>query len=68
MKRLCLLVFASFLMIPSWGQSKVIYEKFSSYKLSETRRLKIQLPRDYEPTGKVLSDHVGLRRKLSFEQ
>lgn len=48
MKRLCLLVFASFLMIPSWGQSKVIYEEFSSYKLGETRRLKIQLPRDYE--------------------
>ena len=48
MKRLCLLVFASFFLIPSWGQSKVIYEEFSSYKLGETRRLKIQLPRDYE--------------------
>lgn len=48
MKRLCLLVFASFFWMPSWGQSKVIYEEFSSYKLGETRRLKIQLPRDYE--------------------
>jgi len=48
MKRLCLLVFASFFLMPSWGQSKVIYEEFSSYKLGETRRLKIQLPRDYE--------------------
>ena len=48
MKRLCLLVFAIFFLMPSWGQSKVIYEEFSSYKLGETRRLKIQLPRDYE--------------------
>ena len=48
MKRLCLLVFASFFLMPSWDQSKVIYEEFSSYKLGETRRLKIQLPRDYE--------------------
>lgn len=48
MKRLCLLVFAIFFLKPSWGQSKVIYEEFSSYKLGETRRLKIQLPRDYE--------------------
>lgn len=48
MKRLCLLVYVSFFLMPSWGQSKVIYEEFSSYKLGETRRLKIQLPRDYE--------------------
>jgi predicted alpha/beta superfamily hydrolase len=48
MKRLCLLVFAIFFLMPAWGQSKVIYEEFSSYKLGETRRLKIQLPRDYE--------------------
>jgi len=28
--------------------SQVIYEEFTSYKLDETRRLKIQLPRNYE--------------------
>lgn len=42
-------LFLTFVMLsPSWGQSKVIYEEFSSYILGETRRLKIQLPRDYE--------------------
>jgi len=43
-----LLFFALFFFTQSWGQSKVVYEEFSSYKLGETRRLKIQLPRDYE--------------------
>ncbi len=43
------LLFLTFVILsPSWGQSKVIYEEFSSYRLGETRRLKIQLPRDYE--------------------
>lgn len=32
----------------SFGQSKVIYEEFSSDILDNTRRLKIQLPRDYD--------------------
>ncbi len=48
MKSYMLLLFALILLNPVWGQSKVIYEEFSSYKLGETRRLKIQLPRDYE--------------------
>jgi len=48
MKRLFLVVCASFFLIPSWCQSKVIYQEFTSYKLGETRRLKIQLPRNYE--------------------
>ena len=48
MKSYLLLLFALVLLNPVWGQSKVIYEEFSSYKLGETRRLKIQLPRDYE--------------------
>jgi len=43
-----LLFFALIFFTLSWGQSKVVYEEFSSYKLGETRRLKIQLPRDYE--------------------
>ena len=30
------------------AQSKVIYEEITSLKLGETRKLKIQLPRDYE--------------------
>ena len=42
------MVCASFFLIPSWCQSKVIYQEFTSYKLGETRRLKIQLPRNYE--------------------
>ena len=48
MKFYFLLFLAIVFSTPSWGQSKVIYEEFSSYKLGETRRLKIQLPRDYE--------------------
>ncbi len=47
MSRLFLLFFAFVFIAPCQGQSKVIYEEFSSYKLGETRRLKIQLPRDY---------------------
>lgn len=43
-----LLFFTLILCAQSWGQSKVVYEEFSSYKLGETRRLKIQLPRDYD--------------------
>ena len=43
-----LLFIALIFCAQSWGQSKVIYEEFSSYKLGETRRLKIQLPRDYD--------------------
>jgi predicted alpha/beta superfamily hydrolase len=48
MKFYFLLFLAIVFSTPSWGQSKVIYEEFSSYKLGVTRRLKIQLPRDYE--------------------
>ena len=48
MKYLLLVFFAFGSLLTTQGQSKVIYEEFSSYKLGETRRLKIQLPRDYE--------------------
>jgi predicted alpha/beta superfamily hydrolase len=48
MKSHLFLFFALVFLNPIWGQSKVIYEEFSSYRLGETRRLKIQLPRDYE--------------------
>lgn len=47
MSRFFLVFFAFIFIAPCQGQSKVIYEEFSSYKLGETRRLKIQLPRDY---------------------
>lgn len=48
MKKL-LILFAGLLMSSSiLAQSKIIYEEFASNKLNETRRLKIQLPRDYE--------------------
>ncbi len=48
MKKL-LALFAGLLITAAlFGQSKVIYEEFASNSLGETRRLKIQLPRDYE--------------------
>jgi len=50
------------------GQSKVIYEEFSSDMLGDTRRLKIQLPRDYEAnTEKVYPIVVVLDANYLFE-
>ena len=34
--------------------SQVIYEKIESIKLDETREIKIQLPRNYDPEGDIL--------------
>lgn len=48
MKKLLLLVLSLFFVGSSIAQSKIIYEEISSFKLEESRRLKIQLPRDYE--------------------
>ncbi|NND61579.1 MAG: esterase [Flavobacteriaceae bacterium] len=48
MKNLLLLTLCFCCTLSSISQSKVIYEEFTSSKLGETRRLKIQLPRDYE--------------------
>ena len=48
MKKLLLPVLSLFFMGSSIAQSKIIYEEISSFKLEESRRLKIQLPRDYE--------------------
>lgn len=42
-----LLLFMCFLMV-SGLSSQVIYEEFNSNKLQDTRRLKIQLPRNYD--------------------
>ncbi len=48
MKKVFLLLFSTFFVASSISQSKIIYEEISSFKLEESRRLKIQLPRDYE--------------------
>lgn len=48
MKKLLLLFAGLWMTAAAFGQSKVIYEEFASNNLGETRRLKIQLPRDYE--------------------
>ena len=48
MKKLLLILCLALLASTSFSQSKIIYEEISSFKLEESRRLKIQLPRDYE--------------------
>lgn len=48
MKKLLVLFASLLLTFGVFSQSKVIYEEFASNSLGETRRLKIQLPRDYE--------------------
>lgn len=48
MRKIYSLLFFAFFVATSFSQSKVIYEEISSFKLEESRRLKIQLPRDYE--------------------
>lgn len=48
MKKMLLLAVGLMMSSIVTGQSKIIYEEFASNKMGETRRLKIQLPRDYE--------------------
>ncbi len=48
MKRILLPVICLLFTFSGLSQSKVVYEEFTSLKLGEPRRLKIQLPRDYE--------------------
>ncbi len=48
MKKLLLLCICIACSFSTFAQSKIIYEEFDSARLGETRRLKIQLPRDYE--------------------
>lgn len=60
---LCLLGSVSVL-----AQSKIIYEEFNSYKLDGSRRLKIQLPRDYDSnTEKVYPIVLVLDANYLFE-
>ena len=58
--------FMCFIASTVLGQSKIIYEEFASFKLEETRRLKIQLPRDYEATSKNPIHRGGIGRQLPF--
>jgi len=48
MKKLLLLSLCFLGSLSMVAQSKILYEEFNSTKLGESRRLKIQLPRDYE--------------------
>jgi len=48
MKTTLLFLLSCIISTASIAQSKILYEEFASSKLEETRRLKIQLPRDYE--------------------
>lgn len=48
MKSLFVLALLSLFQLNLLAQSKILYEEFPSSKLGDTRKLKIQLPRDYE--------------------
>ncbi|MEP2936294.1 MAG: alpha/beta hydrolase-fold protein [Gilvibacter sp.] len=48
MKKYILLALSLILGLQSFGQSKILYEEFYSEKLGEARKIKIQLPRNYE--------------------
>ena len=68
MKQILTLVVTVLIVFTSFGQSKIIYEEFNSYKLDAPRRLKIQLPRDYETnTDKVYPIVVVLDANYLFE-
>lgn len=68
MKQLFIVVFTLLIGLNAGAQSKIIYEEFTSYKLDDTRRLKIQLPRDYESnTEKVYPIVVVLDANYLFE-
>lgn len=54
--------------LSTFAQSKILYEEFPSNKLEETRRLKIQLPRDYDiNTEKVYPIIIVLDANYLFE-
>jgi predicted alpha/beta superfamily hydrolase len=68
MKNLFVLMMLLGLVTNSLAQSKIIYEEFTSYKLDAPRRLKIQLPRDYETnTDKVYPIVIVLDANYLFE-
>ena len=60
MKKIFLVIIVLLFGLNSFSQSKVIYEEFQSNILDQSRRLKIQLPRDYEEnTEKSISNRRG---------
>ncbi|MGV6829784.1 MAG: alpha/beta hydrolase [Flavobacteriales bacterium] len=66
MKKFCL--FSLFLFFSLSVTSQIIYEEFVSTKLQETRRLKIQLPRNYDTNNeKVYPIVVVLDADYLFE-
>ncbi len=68
MKKIFLVIIVLFFGFNSFSQSKVIYEEFQSYILDQSRRLKIQLPRNYEEnTEKVYPIVVVLDANYLFE-
>ncbi len=68
MKNYFFIVTFSLIHFISFSQSQIIYEEFSSNKLDEPRRLKIQLPRNYEEnTDKVYPIVLVLDADYLFE-
>jgi len=68
MKKFILLTSCLLLGFVGISQSKIIYEEIQSAKLDESRRLKIQLPRDYEEnTNKVYPIIIVLDANYLFE-
>ena len=68
MKKIFLVIIVLLFGLNSFSQSKVIYEEFQSNILDQSRRLKIQLPRDYEEnTEKVYPIVVVLDANYLFE-
>ncbi len=68
MKKGLLLALSLLFFVSSFAQSKVIYEEYPSTSLGETRKLKIQLPRDYDQNvDKVYPVIVVLDANYLFE-
>ena len=68
MKKIGFLVICLLFGLEIYSQSQIIYEEFESNKLNESRRLKIQLPRDYETnTEKVYPIVIVLDANYLFE-
>jgi len=66
MKKIVVLIYCLFSSVI--GSAQVVYEEFNSSKLGESRRLKIQLPRNYEiNTEKVYPIVIVLDADYLFE-
>ncbi len=68
MKKIVFFALHLFFCVSTFSQSKIIYEEIQSVKLDEYRKLKIQLPRDYdENTEKVYPIIIVLDANYLFE-